>query len=173
MDRKYYIPTEQPDKRNEYTKTYAVGPARHRAFSSSVPLHVRSQESWEEIDARFVPDKEYGENSLVSRGGHLTAVCAPSGKDAFITVADRKDHSLSWSIEGAKAVVPETVEERIPETEDPAEGMFLEAMFKAQGSVRYPEILPGIDMTAPRYRHDRPYGRTLQGLFRLSGSNCC
>ena len=112
MDRKTYIPTEQIDKRNEYTKTYTVGPARYRAFSSSVPLHVRSQESWEEIDARFVPDKSYGDDSIVSRGGHLTAVCAPSGKDAFITVADHKDHSLSWSIEGAKAVVPEAVEEK-------------------------------------------------------------
>ena len=88
MDRKNYIPTEQIDKRNEYTKTYAVGPAEYTAFSSPVPLHMFMDNAWLPCDARFMPDKEYGENSLVSRGGHLTAVCSPSGEAAFITVKD-------------------------------------------------------------------------------------
>ena len=97
-DKSIIQPAEQILQREEYSKTYAVGPAEYRAFSSSIPLHILRQDVWEEIDARFIPDKEYGDDSLVSRGGHLTAVCSPSGEAAFITVKDSKAHSLSWSI---------------------------------------------------------------------------
>ena len=50
------IPAEQTDKRNEYSKTYAVGPGMFAAFASPVPLHMFKDNTWLPCDARFMPD---------------------------------------------------------------------------------------------------------------------
>ena len=65
--------TEQPTLRGEYTKTYSVGPGTYKAFTSPVPLHVRSGNDWLPCDARFLPDPE---------SGILTALSLPAGISA-------------------------------------------------------------------------------------------
>ena len=48
------IPTEQIDRRTEFTKTYAVGANKYKAFQSSIQIHSRNllKGIWEETDAR-------------------------------------------------------------------------------------------------------------------------
>lgn len=139
--------TEIAALRDEYTKTYAVRPGRYQAFTSPVPLHVRSGDEWVPCDARFLPDPETG--TFASHTSRFTAACGPSGPEAFIVITDSKGRSLSWGIEDAKEqkpVVPEEPKPEEPESGDYADSLFREAMAKAQGDVFYPEIFPGVDM---------------------------
>ena len=136
--------TEIAALRDEYTKTYAVRPGRYQAFTSPVPLHVRSGDEWVPCDARFLPDPETG--ILASHTSRFTAACGPSGPEAFIVITDSKGRSLSWGIEDAESRNPEVPDPEETSPDPGADSLFREAMAKAQGEVFYPEIFPGVDM---------------------------
>lgn len=144
MNNETFVPAEQINKRGVFTKTYSIGPGIYKAFSSSIPLHVISEGTLVPCDAQFKPDKESGSNILTSSGSRLTVRCAPSSNASFITISDSKELSLSWSLKDAATCVPEISEQKIPSTADPAERMFLEALYQAQGDLRYPEIFPDV-----------------------------
>ena len=139
------VPTENVDKRTEYSKTYTVGPGKYQAFTSVIPLHRKNGETgkWEELDATFKAEK--GNDVLESAGAQLTVSCGVSGEKVFIAVKDQEDHRLAWGYEEAEAVKPEAVKEEVKE-EDHVLQAFFEAMANAQGTVRYSEIFPGVDM---------------------------
>jgi hypothetical protein len=82
---------------------------------------------------------------LESAGAQLTVSCGVSGERPFMAIRDQKDHCLSWGLEGAEAVKPEALKEEIKE-EDHVVQAFRQAMADAQGTVRYSEIFPGVDM---------------------------
>ena len=139
------VPTENVDKRTEFSKTYTVGPGKYQAFTSVIPLHRQNEETgkWEELDAAFKATKE--DDQLESVGAQLTVSCGVSGEKPFMVIRDQKDHCLSWGLEGAEAVKPEALKEEIKE-EDHVIQAFRQAMANAQGTVRYTEIFPGVDM---------------------------
>ena len=139
------VPTENVDKRTAFSKTYTVGPGKYQAFTSVIPLHRQNEETgkWDELDAAFKAEKE--NDVLESVGAQLTVSCGVSGEKAFIAVKDQEDHRLSWGYEEAEAVKPEAVKEEVKE-EDHVLQAFCQAMANAQGTVRYSEIFPGVDM---------------------------
>ena len=139
------VPTENVDKRTEFSKTYTVGPGKYQAFTSVIPLHRKNGETgkWEELDATFKAEK--GNDVLESAGAQLTVSCGVSGEKVFIAVKDQEDHRLAWGYEEAEAVKPEVVKEEVKE-EDHVLQAFFEAVSNAQGTVRYSEIFPGVDM---------------------------
>ena len=139
------VPTENVDKRTAFSKTYTVGPGKYQAFTSVIPLHRKNEETgnWDTIDAAFKTSKE--SDMLESAGAQLTVSCGVSGEKPFMVIRDQKDHCLSWGLEGAEAVKPEALKEEIKE-EDHVIQAFRQAMANAQGTVRYSEIYPGVDM---------------------------
>ena len=80
------VPTENVDKRTEFSKTYTVGPGKYQAFTSVIPLHRKNGETgkWEELDATFKAEK--GNDVLESAGAQLTVSCGVSGEKVFIAV---------------------------------------------------------------------------------------
>ena len=143
-------PTELPGKRGASSMTLSVGPGKYQAFLSPIPIYRQDAQTgaWEGIDASFYPVKGE-EETLESTGAYLTVSCGLSGEKAFVTVRDEAGHVLSWGIEEARAVKPEPEREEIDEKlqeEDPALYLFLQAEANAQGTVRYPEIFPGVDL---------------------------
>ena len=141
----YLVPTENVDKRTAFSKTYTVGPGKYQAFTSVIPLHRQNEETgkWEELDAAFKPAKEG--DQLESVGAQLTVSCGVSGEKPFMVIRDQKDHCLSWGLEDAEPVKPEALKEEIKE-EDHVIQAFRQAMANAEGTVRYSEIFPGVDM---------------------------
>ena len=139
------VPTEKKERRTEFSKTYTVAPGKYQAFTSVIPLHRKNKETgkWDELDATFKAEKE--SDTLKSVGAQLTVSCGASGEKAFIAVKDQEDHRLAWGYEEAEAVKPEAVKEEVKE-EDHVLQAFFEAMANAQGTVRYSEIFPGVDM---------------------------
>ena len=143
-----FTATEILSLREEYAKTYAVGAGKFQAFTGSIPLHIRSGGEWADCDARFVPDKEREEGTLISHGSRFVTVCKPSGAESFISLTDEKGHSLSWSLEEAEKREPEALAVETGEKgeDGSAEALFLKAVERAQGSVLYPGVFPGVDM---------------------------
>ena len=137
------IPTEKVEKRTMFSKTYTVGPGKYHAFTSPIPLHKEQSGKMEELDVSFQPSKESEE--LKSAGAFMTIQCGVSGEQPFVTVQDEENHVLSWGLEGAETIRPEAVKEEVKE-EDPVVRAFCQAMANAQGTVRYRDVFPGIDM---------------------------
>ena len=129
-----FHPTEQISERKENIKTYLVGPGLRHAFAASIPLHVQQEDgSWSPVNAVFQWDKE--SSGYISHGSRFTTACSVPNPAPFISVTDHKNHSLAWGIEEAGPVSPEIPERVKPETDDPAEAMFLADYFQAQGSL--------------------------------------
>ncbi len=140
-----FQPTEQISERTESTKTYAIGAGKYKAFSASVPLHVQNEDhSWSPVDATFRFEKE--SSRYISRGSRFTTACTASGGHSFISVTALNGHDLSWGIKDASPVEPEIPKQDKPETKDPAEALFLDALLQAQGSLVYRDIFPGVEL---------------------------
>ena len=136
------VPTELPTLRTAFTKTYTIGPNRYTAFQSSIQIHARRGDAWQEVDARF----RERDGALVSEGPVLTVSCVVPGEKDFLTVTDEKGRRLTLGLEGAQPVKPEIPEPEKIETEDPAEIAFLTAQANAQGTLLFRDIYPGVTL---------------------------
>jgi len=89
---------------------------------------------------------------FVSKTSAFTLTCGAGSQTPFIAMEDQLRHQLSWTIEGVRDVVPEIPEDIIgtklldESKGDPEATAFLRSMFKAQGNVRYTDILPGVTL---------------------------
>ena len=156
------IPTEQPAQRTAFCKIFTVGAGKYRSFQSGIQVHSFDSEKqeWQEVDARFREAKDLpGANhagiedpAYLSAGPIVSVYAGTTGETPFLSVTDNEKSCLSFGMEGVQPVkpeVPEDDEQYIKEnaSDDPAEETFLRAMFKAQGTVCYTDILPGVDYT--------------------------
>jgi hypothetical protein len=152
------LPTESISGRSIYGKTFVVGPGKYRTYQAAARIHRLNVSTgvMEEIDGQF---KAIGESNgticseikaplLISHGALLDTVLGESGAEAFISVSDDKHNTVFWGIEDAKTVKPEPYEDAAgdEEAEDIALSIFMKAQRRAEGSVAYHEIFPGITM---------------------------
>ena len=152
------LPTESISGRSIYGKTFVVGPGKYRTYQAAARIHRLNVSTgvMEEIDGQF---KAIGESNgticseikaplLISSGALLDTVLGESGAEAFISVSDDKHNTVFWGIEDAKTVKPEPYEDAAgdEEAEDIALSIFMKAQRRAEGSVAYHEIFPGITM---------------------------
>ena len=158
------IPTEQPAQRTAFCKIFTVGAGKYRSFQSGIQVHSFDSEKqeWQEVDARFREAKDLPganhagieDHAYLSVGPVVTVLAGTAGEAPFLSVTDKGKRCLSFGMEGVQPVKPEVPEEdgleqyiKKTASDDPAEETFLRAMFKAQGTVCYTDILPGVDYT--------------------------
>lgn len=156
--------TEVKAKRTRFGKVYALGANRFQAVTYTEPVHRfnASTHEWEEIDNRFsatprmqaakaawqqgiMPALSHGEPLLECKSGSLDVACSMSGETPFITLINNEGCKLSWGIEGAMSILPET-EEAGAESTDNVRCMRENALNHLHGEVVYEGLFAGVDL---------------------------
>ncbi len=171
--------TEIKEKRSRYSKVFALGGNRFQAVTYTDPIHRYNKQTrtWEELDNRFtatsrmesakaarkqglMPAMAQGDALLTCKTGSMDVECAMSGEAPFITLTDREGHKLSWGIEGASSILPETNEITDVAAEN-VRGLRENVLNRLHGEVVYNNIFNGMTL---RCKLDRGFKDEL--IFR-------
>ena len=156
--------TEIKSKRTRFSKVFALGGNRFQAVTYTNPVHRFNDKTyeWDELDNRFsatsrlkeaqaawkqgiMPAVEPGEILLECKTGAMDVACAMSGEVPFIHLTNADGHRLSWGIESAVSILPETSEHNDVAARN-IRGMREKVLERLHGEVVYAGIFAGVDL---------------------------
>ena len=136
-----FFPHELTEKRSGNVKVFQLDRKHYQAVVYPMPVHKQEANGkWIEIDRNF-----YHEGSvLCSTNASLQASCRETGSVPFITLREANGFSFSYGIKNAGSVIPAAENVSLTSASD-IESLREKPLY-ADGAVRYPDILPDIDL---------------------------
>ena len=139
---------EMPEKRTRTGKVYSLSGNLYQSILYPDPVHFQDRKTglWEEIINTLVSKKDKSGTPFLSnkRNGDLTVSLYPASSSRMVVLENDNGSILSWTLEGAQGVVPQTV--MPPSFTHRGRDQRRKVLKQIESEAVYHEILPGADL---------------------------